>query len=104
MACARCSRAAPAWKRSWRPRTTRRSTWSKTMAVFQWQGIDARGKDVKGIRDADNPRLLRALLRREGILATAIEEEQAARTRTRREIDFAQYFQRVSIQDVAVTT
>jgi general secretion pathway protein F len=74
------------------------------MAVFQWQGIDARGKDVKGIRDADNPRLLRALLRREGILATAIEEEQAARTRTRREIDFAQYFQRVSIQDVAVTT
>jgi general secretion pathway protein F len=74
------------------------------MAVFQWQGIDARGKDVKGIRDADNPRLLRTLLRREGILATAIEEEQAARTRTRREIDFAQYFQRVSIQDVAVTT
>lgn len=74
------------------------------MAVFQWQGIDARGKDVKGIRDADNPRLLRALLRREGILATAIEEEQAARTRTRREIDFAQYFQRVSIQDVAVIT
>lgn len=74
------------------------------MAVFQWQGIDARGKDVKGIRDADNPRLLRALLRREGILATAIEEDQAARTRGRREIDFAQFFQRVTVQDVAVTT
>jgi general secretion pathway protein F len=74
------------------------------MAVFQWQGIDARGKDVKGIRDADNPRLLRTVLRREGILATAIEEEQAARTRTQREIDFGQYFKRVSIQDVAVTT
>ena len=53
------------------------------MAVFEWQGIDARGKDVKGIRDADNPRLLRALLRKDGILATAIEEEAAARTRTR---------------------
>jgi general secretion pathway protein F len=74
------------------------------MAVFQWQGIDARGKDVKGIRDADNPRLLRTLLRREGILATAIEEDQAARTRGRREIDFAQFFQRVTVQDVAVTT
>ncbi|MFI5306624.1 MAG: type II secretion system inner membrane protein GspF [Polyangiales bacterium] len=74
------------------------------MAVFQWQGIDARGKDVKGIRDADNPRLLRVLLRKEGILATAIEEEAAARTRTRREIDFGQIFQRVSVQDVAITT
>jgi len=74
------------------------------VAVFQWHGIDARGKDVKGIRDADNARLLRALLRKEGILATAIEEEALARTRTRREIDFGQVFQRVSVQDVAITT
>jgi general secretion pathway protein F len=74
------------------------------MAVYQWHGIDARGKDVKGIRDADNARLLRAMLRKEGVLATAIEEEGLARTRTRREIDFAQYFQRVSVQDVALIT
>lgn len=74
------------------------------MAVFQWQGIDAKGKDVKGIRDADNPRLLRVLLRREGILATNIEEEGAARTRTRREIDFAGMFQRVTVQEIAITT
>jgi general secretion pathway protein F len=74
------------------------------MAVFQWQGIDAAGKDVKGIRDADNARLLRSLLRKEGILATAIEEEGAARTRTRREIDFKAFFQRVSVQDVGIVT
>jgi general secretion pathway protein F len=74
------------------------------VAVFQWQGIDARGKDVKGIRDADNARLLRVLLRKEGILATAIQEEAAARRAARREIDFASYFQRVSVQDVAITT
>jgi len=74
------------------------------MAVFQWQGIDAAGKDVKGIRDADNPRLLRAVLRREGILATAIEEEAAARSRTQREIDFAGFFQRVSVEDVGLVT
>ena len=74
------------------------------MAVFQWQGIDAAGKDVKGIRDADNARLLRTLLRKEGILATAIEEEGAARTRTRREIDFRAMFQRVSVQDVGIVT
>jgi len=74
------------------------------MAVFQWQGIDAQGKNVKGIRDADNARLLRALLRREGVLATSIEEEAAARTRMRREIDFAGFFQRVSVEDVALVT
>ncbi len=74
------------------------------MAVYQWHGIDARGRDVKGIRDADNARLLRVVLRKEGILATAIEEEGAARTRTRREIDFGQLFARVSVQDVAITT
>jgi general secretion pathway protein F len=74
------------------------------VAVFQWQGIDARGKDVKGLRDADNPRLLRAMLKKEGILATLIEEDAAARTRTRRELDFSQYLQRVSVQDIAITT
>lgn len=74
------------------------------MAVFQWHGIDARGRDVKGIRDADNARLLRAMLRKEGVLATAIEEEGLARTRTRRELDFGQYFQRISIGQVALVT
>jgi general secretion pathway protein F len=74
------------------------------MAVFQWQGIDASGKDVKGIRDADNARLLRTLLRKEGILATSIEEEGAARTRTRREIDFKSFFQRISVQEVGIVT
>jgi general secretion pathway protein F len=74
------------------------------VAVFQWQGIDGQGKNVKGVRDADNPRLLRTLLRKEGVLATAIEEESAARTRTRREIDFGQYFQRVSMLDVGIIT
>jgi general secretion pathway protein F len=74
------------------------------VAVFQWHGIDARGRDVKGIRDADNARLLRAMLRKEGVLATAIEEEGLARTRTRRELDFGQYFQRISIGQVALIT
>jgi len=72
--------------------------------VFQWQGIDARGKDVKGVRDADNARNLRAALRRDGILATAIDEDTVARTKKAREIDFARYFQRVSQADVGLLT
>ncbi len=74
------------------------------MAVYQWQGIDKAGRAQKGVRDADNAKLLRALLRKDGILATAIEEESAARTRTAREVDFRKYLQRVSTAEIAVLT
>lgn len=74
------------------------------MAVFQWQGIDTGGRDVKGVRDADNARALRVVLRREGILATAIEEEGLARQRTAREVDFRRLFERVSTQEIALLT
>jgi general secretion pathway protein F len=74
------------------------------MAVFHWQGIDKGGRTQKGVRDADNPKVLRAALRRDGILATAIEEESAARTRTAREVDFRRFFQRVSASELALLT
>lgn len=74
------------------------------MAVFQWQGIDAAGKDVKGIRDADNARAVRSSLRKEGILATRIEEEAAARVRMAREIDLSALFERVSSEEIALLT
>ncbi|MDD9933463.1 MAG: type II secretion system inner membrane protein GspF [Myxococcales bacterium] len=74
------------------------------MAVYQWQGIDARGKNVKGTEDADNARVVRAALRKKGIMATAIDEEAVARTKAAREIDFRRYFQRVSTADVALLT
>ena len=74
------------------------------MAVFQWQGIDKAGRSQKGVRDADNAKALRTLLRRDGILATAIEEDSKARVRTAREVDFAKFFQRVSATDLALLT
>ncbi len=74
------------------------------MAVFQWQGIDKAGRAQKGVRDADNAKVLRALLRKDGVLVTAIEEESIARTRTAREVDFKKMFQRVSTGEVALLT
>lgn len=74
------------------------------MAVYVWQGVDSRGKDAKGIRDADNPKALRLSLRKEGILATSIEEEAAARSRTSRDVDFGRMFQRVTVQELAMFT
>ena len=89
---ARCCWASPRSKRSSR---RRRTTWSTNelesralMAVFEYRGIRvATGKAVKGVRDADNPKALRALLRREGMLLTlATRGERAARRRPKREI------------------
>jgi general secretion pathway protein F len=74
------------------------------VAVFRWQGIDKAGRSQKGVRDADNAKVVRALLRKDGILATSIEEDSIARTRLAREIDFRRLFERVSAQDLALLT
>lgn len=76
------------------------------MAVFEYRGIlvDS-GKAVKGYRDADNPKALRAMLRRDGILLTLAQQESAERAKkARREIDFLAFFRRPSTADVAVMT
>lgn len=74
------------------------------MAVYQWRGVNAAGKNVKGVRDADNPKALRTILRKDGVLVTEVLEESEARKRKAREVDFGRFFRRVSAQDVAVTT
>src|SRR5690606_12538631 len=74
------------------------------MAVFEWRGITSGGKEVKGIRDADSPRALRTLLRRDGILVTQVLEESEARVKKAREVDFGRYFRRVTPLDVSLAT
>src|SRR3954454_2495138 len=76
------------------------------MAVFEYRGIlSGSGKAVKGYRDADNPKALRALLRKDGILLTNAQQETAERARAqRREIDLFAFMRRPSTADVAVMT
>ena len=74
------------------------------MAVYAWQGVDASGKNVKGVKDADNPRALRLALRREGTLVTEVLEEAAARKKKGKDIDFGRIFRRISATDIALTT
>ncbi|HJK97503.1 MAG TPA: type II secretion system inner membrane protein GspF [Polyangiaceae bacterium LLY-WYZ-14_1] len=74
------------------------------MAVFEWRGINSAGRTVKGVRDAENPKALRVLLRREGVLLTEVLEESAARQKKAREVDLKALFRRVSAVDVALTT
>ena len=74
------------------------------MAVYAYRGVDARGKSVKGVRDADNAKALRNVLRRDGILATEILEQSEAARQAARDIDFKRLFRRVSQLDVALAT
>lgn len=75
------------------------------MAVYEYKGIQvSSGKAVKGYRDAENPRALRGLLRKEGILLTLANEESEQKERTKRDIDFFAFFRRVSASDIAIMT
>ncbi len=74
------------------------------MAVYAYKGVDARGKTVKGVRDAESARNLRSALRRDGVLVTEILEQAEAARKEARNIDLGRLFRRVSVLDVAVAT
>ena len=75
------------------------------MAVYAFRGIHSQtGKPVKGYRDADSAKALRAMLRREGILLTGATEESEDKARAKRDIDLLAFFKRPTSADVAVMT
>ncbi len=75
------------------------------MAVFEYSGIASKtGKNVKGFRDAENVRALRALLKKEGILLTSAEEGSEKKTRKKGEVDPLAFLRRVTQAEVAVMT
>lgn len=78
------------------------------MAVFEYRGMDAVGKPVSGIIDADNAKVARQRLRRQGTFPTEMHEQKAGKNTRGRglnvQIDFSKYFQFVSARDIAVLT
>lgn len=48
------------------------------MPVFEYKGLTEAGKNIRGVRDADSPKTLRALLRKEGIFLTEVVAEKEA--------------------------
>ena len=76
------------------------------MAVFEYRGlVAASGKSVKGVRDADNAKALRAALKREGVLLTDASESKAAAVKGGSgSSDLFAVFRSVSVADVASMT
>jgi general secretion pathway protein F len=50
------------------------------MPMWAYKGVDARGKSVNGVRDADTPKLLRATLRRDGVIVTDVAEARGGKS------------------------
>ncbi len=72
------------------------------MPVFEYKGVNVfTGKPVAGIKDADNPKVLRTLLKREGILLTSAKEELLEKVGS---AGSGGLFGGVSLAEVAVTT
>lgn len=77
------------------------------MAVFAYKGVDVQsGKAVKGYRDADSPKALRVLLRREGVLLTnaSVDSKHKKKGAGSADIDLFAFFKRPTASDVAVMT
>jgi general secretion pathway protein F len=75
------------------------------MPVFEYKALNAAGKAVTGLKEADSPKTLRANLRRDGVFLTEVLAEQQVKAQQAREVDVKRWvFGRVSAQDLAIAT
>jgi general secretion pathway protein F len=87
------------------------------MPLYAFKGVGPGGKSVNGTREADGPKNLRQVLKRESVFITEMREVQAKEGQNRKaagggntqsslkkEIDFKGMFERIRPQDVAIFT
>ena len=75
------------------------------MPVFEYKALTAGGKTVQGLREADSPKSLRAVLRREEVFLTEVLGEQQVKAQQAREVNVRRWvFGRVSATDLAIAT
>lgn len=78
------------------------------MPAYAYKALDARGRTRGGTLDAESPRALRALLRKESLFVTELRETHAAPVKQGsalgREVEWRSWFDRVQPRDVAVLT
>lgn len=74
------------------------------MPVYEYAGINAKGKSIKGVFEADNPRSLKEHLKKEGVYITDAYKERAESKQAARNVDFAKYLEHVTGQDMAIMT
>ena len=85
------------------------------MPVYAYRGLNEAGREVKGVLDAESPRVLRTHLKRQGVRIIDHREETSTKTgrsvvrgrggeATQIQIDLSKYFDRISVADIALVT
>ena len=77
------------------------------MPVYAYKGLDNSGRTVNGTKEAESPKAIKALLRRDGVYLTELKESGPAKKKKGGKRSSAQlsfFAERVSSQDLAVST
>jgi len=74
------------------------------VAVYEYRGLDQAGRDIKGIIDADSPRLARTKLRRSGIFPTEILTDRHTKKSVVEGVSIGTLFGRIRIQEISIMT
>lgn len=80
------------------------------MAIYEYVGIDKKGKSVKGLKEADNTKALRLALRNSGIFVTKIKEARVGssllpdKVTLQSEVNFKRLFERINVETLALAT
>ena len=74
------------------------------MAVYEYRGLDQAGRGIKGIIDADSPRLARTKLRSSGIFPTEILTDRHTKKSVVEGVSIGALFSRIRIQEISIMT
>jgi len=74
------------------------------VAVYEYRGLDQAGRGIKGIIDADSPRLARTKLRRSGIFPTEILTDRHTKKSVVEGVSIGALFSRIRIQEISIMT
>jgi general secretion pathway protein F len=73
--------------------------------VFEYKALDPRGRTVEGLKEADSAKMLRTVLRRDGIFLTEVLGQKEAAAAAKRDVSVRRWAAgRISTDDIAITT
>jgi general secretion pathway protein F len=77
--------------------------------LYAFKGIGPTGKTVNGARDAESPKVLRQMMRKEGVVVTQVDLSKGGKKMSRakglsREVEFGEVLKKVKKTDVAAFT
>jgi general secretion pathway protein F len=75
------------------------------MPVFEYKALNAAGKAVEGLKEAESPKTLRLALKRDGVFLTEVLGEAQQEAQAKREVNVRRFFLgRVSAEDLSIMT